>query len=185
MEIIEALIFRNDLRAISPLKIHDNNFLHLSGEGYYHEKTERDTIIILGEKKSYEFQNIMNVIDEKTKKLVDEFLDKDCLEMDEVSIVINENCINNILLSYDYVNEFCEYFEDEYAIYYDEEKSKITGYVFLSSNDAYLFEEIQKFQEDFAKEKGLEDDFIDNIMDYDVEIEELEMKVREYIEEKF
>ena len=50
--------------------------------------------------------------------------------------------------------------------------------------DANLFEEIQELQEAFAKDNGLEVDFISN-GEYEVKIKELEQKVNEYIEESF
>ncbi len=182
---VEALIFRNDLRDISPLQIHDDNFSHLSGNGYYHEETEEGTIIIFGEVKPYCIQHISFAIkDEKTEKLVEEFVEEECFEMDEVSVVINENCSSNILFCYEYGIDFSENFEDEYATYYDKEKQKVTGYVFLSEDDANLFEEIQELQEAFAKENGLDVDFINN-SEYEVKIKELEQEVNEYIEERF
>lgn len=181
---VEALIFRNDIREVSPLQIHDDNFAHLGGKGYYHEETTDDcSIIIFGESEPYGFEDITSTIkDSKTLELIDEFVKKRCFEMEQVFVAINENCSNNILFCYDYDIDFSEYFEDEYSEYYDEKKNKITGYVFLEQDDADLFEAVQEVQEKFAKENGLDVNFVGN-SEYEEKIKELEQKVIDYIED--
>lgn len=156
---IEALVFRDDIREESPLVIHDNNFLHLN-KGYFHVETGEGSIIKFGEEKPYQFSDITSVIDEKTSELVEKFLEEGLLDIEQIGIVIDENCSSNILMYYENGIDFSEYIHDEYAEYYDNKKHKTTGYIFINSEDAYIFEKVQEIQERFSKDNGLNINFI-------------------------
>lgn len=181
MEIVEALIFRDDVRDISPLTIHDEKFLHLSGKGYYHKETEEGSIIIFGQNEFSPFQDITDVMDEESKKLANEFLDKELIDIEAVFIVISDNCDFNILMNYDCCDVDLDlYFKDGYAEFYDED-TDTAGFVFLDQDDADLYEDIQQIQDDFVANNGLEVDFIFK-EEYREKLNELVKEIEKYIE---
>lgn len=187
MEQVEALIFRNDYdydNEIDKVSVHDEKFADISKK-YKHFQTTDGSMIIIDEETPYYFRHITDKVSENMEELINESEEKDLLEIDEIGIAIDHDFDSNIMFNYDDEDfNFIDYFEDEYAEYYDREKKKITGYIFLNDEDAYLLEKVQEIQVLFAKENGLEVDFTKGENQND-KIKELADKVKRYIEEEF
>lgn len=181
MEKVEALIFRDDVRESSPLQIHDDHFSHLSGERYYHKETGEGTIIIFGEKESYGFPNITEIMDEEDKKLAERFYDEKLIDIEDVYIAIADNFEYNIVVHDNSGIDFSLYLYGEYAEYYNEDTDQ-GGFIFLNENDAELFEEIEEIQDNFVMKNGLESNFM-YLEEHKEKLKKLEIEVENYLKD--